>query len=119
MAKSAWRKIWYFIWEDDSILSWLVNIILAFILIKFIVYPTLGFVFSTPFPIVAVVSTSMEHDESFDDWWSSKASCFDSCSQSEFYEQYNVSRSQFQNFIFKDGFNKVISCFYMVQSLRI
>ena len=106
MTKSTWRKIWYFIWEDDSALSWLVNIILAFILIKFVVYPVLGFAFSTPFPIVAVVSTSMEHDNSFDDWWSSKASCPVNCLQSEFYEQHMISKEQFQNFIFKDGFNK-------------
>ena len=106
MAKSTWKKIWHFIWEDNSALSWVVNIILAFVLIKFIVYPTLAFVFSTSYPIVAVISTSMEHDNNFDDWWDSQASCPDSCSQGEFYEEHTVSKDQFQNFIFKDGFNK-------------
>ena len=106
MAKSTWKKIWHFIWEDDSALSWVVNIILAFILIKFVVYPVLAFVFSTAYPIVAVISTSMEHDGTFDDWWNSQASCPESCSQAEFYEQYTVSKDQFQTFIFKNGFNK-------------
>ena len=54
------KKIWYFIW-DDSIWSWIVNIILAFVLIKFVVYPGLGFLLNTSHPVVAVVSSSMEH----------------------------------------------------------
>ncbi len=59
--KKLLKKIWYFIWEDDSIWSWIVNIILAFVIIKFIVYSGLGFMLSTSHPIVAVVSGSMEH----------------------------------------------------------
>ncbi len=59
--KTAWKKIWYFIWESDSIWSWLVNIVLAFIIIKFIVYPGIGLMMGTGYPIVAVVSGSMEH----------------------------------------------------------
>jgi signal peptidase I len=54
-------KTWYFIWEEDSLASWIVNIILAFVIIKFIVYPGLGFVLGTDYPLVAVVSGSMEH----------------------------------------------------------
>lgn len=55
------KKIWYFIWESNSIWSWLVNVVLAYVLIKFIVYPGLGFLLQTSHPIVAVVSSSMEH----------------------------------------------------------
>ena len=29
--RSFLRKTWYFIWKDNSLLSWLVNILLAFI----------------------------------------------------------------------------------------
>lgn len=54
-------KIWFFIWHDNSAASWIINIILAYLIIKFIVYPSLGLVFGTNFPIVAVVSNSMEH----------------------------------------------------------
>ena len=67
--KKLLKKTWYFIWEDDSIWSWIVNIILAFVLIKFIVYPGLGFVLSTSHPVVAVVSESMEHNMEFNEWW--------------------------------------------------
>ena len=55
------KKTWHFIWEDDSVWSWIVNIILAIVLIKFIIYPGLGLVLGTSYPIVAVVSDSMEH----------------------------------------------------------
>jgi len=59
--KKILKKTWWFIWESDSIWSWIVNIILAFVIIKFLVYPGLGFAMQTSHPIVAVVSGSMEH----------------------------------------------------------
>jgi signal peptidase I len=59
--KKIAKKTWWFIWESDSIWSWIVNIILAFIIIKLLVYPGLGFVMQTSHPVVAVVSGSMEH----------------------------------------------------------
>jgi len=95
--KALLKKTWWFIWEDDSIWSWIVNIILAFVLIKFIVYPGLGFLLSTSYPIVAVVSSSMEHDGSFDNWWNS---------QEGWYLKSDISREEFSEFNFKNGFNK-------------
>ncbi|NQV09149.1 signal peptidase I [Candidatus Woesearchaeota archaeon] len=107
-TKKILKKIWYFIWEDNSIWSWLVNILLAFILIKFIVYPGLGFVLSTTHPIVAVMSGSMEHEGSFDDWWNSETTvCAGNkeCPQAEFYLMYNISKDDFKSYKFKNGFN--------------
>lgn len=105
--KSVLKKIWHFIWEDDSIWSWLVNIALAFILIKFIVYPGLGLLLGTSFPVVAVVSGSMEHDGSFEEWWQSPAHCDGSfCTQEEWYKEYGISAEEFQSYPFKNGFNK-------------
>jgi len=104
--KTTLGKVWYFIWEDDSIWSWLVNIIIAFILIKYIVYPGLGLVLGTTHPIVAVVSSSMEHDGSFDEWWQSDAQCGNKkCSQEQWYFSYNITKQLFQEFKFKNGFN--------------
>jgi signal peptidase len=94
--KGVLKKIWYFIWEDDSIWSWLVNIVIAFVLIKFIVYPGLGLLLSTTHPVVAVVSGSMEHDGSFEQWWQS---------QQDFYHAYNISEEAFHTFDFRNGFN--------------
>jgi len=104
--KTLLKGLWYFIWDSNSIWSWMINIILAFILIKFVVYPLLGLVLATNYPIVAVVSGSMEHEGSFDDWWSSQATCsIDDCTQSIYYNNFNISKEEFRNFRFKNGFN--------------
>jgi signal peptidase I len=126
------KDTWYFIWEDNSIWSWIVNIILAFILIKFIVYPGLGFALYTSHPVVAVVSSSMEHK--------TVLSCLDrefqlspvySCDVEElrmcgnsyekktsfsfdryweecggWYKDKAISKEQFYEFPFRNGFNK-------------
>ena len=90
-------KIWYFVWEDNSIWSWIVNIILAFVLIKFIVYPGLGFLLSTSHPVVAVVSESMEHNIGFDEWWEKNK---------EWYIENGIDKEYFEKFSLKNGFNK-------------
>jgi signal peptidase I len=106
-AKRIWRKVWHFIWEDDSWASWFVNVIIAFIIIKFIVYPVLGLVLATSHPIVAVVSGSMEHDGSFDDWWASSAVCErPQCTQGLYYDELGISKEAFREFKFRNGFNK-------------
>lgn len=103
---STAKKIWNFIWHDNSIWSWIVNIILALIIVKFLIYPGLGFAFQTSHPVVAVVSKSMEHEGGFNTWWESKtAECQNSlCSQELFYLQLNISRDQFIKFPLKNGF---------------
>jgi len=96
-TKTAARKAWHFVWEGEGWLSWVVDIVLAFVLIKFVVYPVLGLVLVTSHPIVAVVSGSMEHDGSFDSWWQS---------QKTLYDGYNITKEQFAEFSYKNGFNK-------------
>jgi signal peptidase I len=106
------KKVWDFFWNEDSVSSWIANIIIAFIIIRFIVYPVLGAVLGTSFPIVAVVSESMEHGlhndilcgqkfnefhESFDNYW-------EVCG--EWYEDKGISKEQFSKFKMKNGFNK-------------
>lgn len=58
----SWKKLWWFIWKDDSFASLLLNILIAVVLIKFVIYPVLGLILGTSFPVVAVVSCSMQHD---------------------------------------------------------
>lgn len=100
--KNFWQKLWWFIWSDNSVWSWIANILIAFILIKFLVYPGLGLVLGTNYPIVAVVSGSMEHQGSFDSWWASK--CIGG-TQADVYEQLNITKEQFKDFKFPNGFN--------------
>jgi signal peptidase I len=94
--KKILKKVWYFIWEDNSVWSWLVNIILAVVLIKFVIYPGLGLALGTQYPVVAVVSGSMEHDGNFDYFWDLHGT---------FYLPYNITKEGFSKFKFKNGFN--------------
>ncbi|MBL7147900.1 MAG: signal peptidase I [Nanoarchaeota archaeon] len=93
------KKIWRFIWYDDSLLSWIVNIILAFIIVKFLIYPGLGLVLGgTTHPVVAVVSGSMQHNGlDFDDWWDRNDA---------WYIENNISKNDFDGFVMGDGFNR-------------
>ncbi len=115
------KKIWHFIWEDDSIWSWLANIVIAFVLIKYLVYPGLGLALSTSHPVVAVVSESMEHGSSFDDWWDNANNRnytlekFDVVNSSlqkmqyvmnNWYIENGITKTNFEKFTLKNGFNK-------------
>lgn len=106
------KRVWKFLWDDDSIWSWLANIVVAFLVIRFLLYPVLGLLLGTSFPIVAVVSESMEHGvhegklcntnqkefkESFENYW-------EHCGG--WYEQRGVTMLQFSQYPFRDGFNK-------------
>lgn len=105
--KKRLKKTWKFVWEEDSAASWLVNIAVAFILIKFIVYPGLGWMVGTSYPVVAVVSGSMEHDGTFEHWWNAPAVCsVANCRQKDWYRQNGITEQEFKTFIFKNGFNK-------------
>ena len=94
--KRLLRKIRRFNWREDSVWSWIVNVILAFILIKYIVYPVLGLILATSHPIVAVVSGSMEHGNRFDEWWPQ---------QEGYYLDFGITKQAFDNYRFKNGFN--------------
>ncbi len=91
------KKVWYFVWEDDSVWSWIVNVVLAFVLIKFIVYPGLGYLLSTSHPVVAVVSESMEHYGNFDEWWENAG---------KWYIFNSIKKEDFEGFPLRKGFNK-------------
>ncbi|MFH0752512.1 MAG: signal peptidase I [archaeon] len=96
--KKFLKAVWYFIWEDNSLLSWVVNVILAFLLVKFVIYPVLGALLGTSYPVVAVISSSMEHnDMGFDSWWDANK---------EWYLQNDIAKSELESSIFKNGFNK-------------
>ena len=97
--KKELKRAWNFLWHDDSLLSWLLNIIIAFVLVKFILYPALGAMLGTSLPVVAVVSGSMEHNGfTFDEWWD--------INKDNYRRNFNISKEDFGNYSFVDGFNK-------------
>lgn len=95
--KGAAKKFWDFVWNDNSIWSWVFNAALAFILIKFLVYPGLGLVLHTESPVVAVISDSMRHHAEFEKWWASVEKT---------YAKFNISKEDFASFRMSNGFSR-------------
>ncbi len=99
--KKGWKTFWDLLWKDDSFKGWLFSVIfmLAFILLIF--FPVLKLITGTALPLAIVESCSMYHDgnliSNFNEWWEEHDSKYSS-------EQ--IIKSQFQEFIFKNGFNK-------------
>ena len=92
------KRAYDFVVHDDSIWSWLVNLVLAFIIVKFIIYPTLALILGSSLPLVAVISGSMEHEGlGFDQWWEQNG---------YWYEERNITKEMFKEYKFKNGFNK-------------
>jgi|SRR3989344_1390893 len=93
---SKLKKFWVFL-KEDTWQSWIVSLVIAFILIKFIFFPFLSWTFSTPLPLVVVESCSMYHQDSFDSWWTRNE---------VWYEEHGMKKEDFQKFPFKNGLNK-------------
>jgi hypothetical protein len=97
LRKLFW-KTWNFIVHEDSLASFAVDAILIVIIGKFVLFPLIAAVTGSAFPVVAVISGSMDHqDMSFESWWASNQ---------EYYEKYNIKESQFEGFYLNEGFNK-------------
>jgi signal peptidase I len=84
--------------HEDSWLSFLVDAILVILIGKFLILPGLGLALGTDYPLVAVVSSSMDHHgQSFDAWWSENGA---------WYESHNITKEKFEIFYKYNGFKK-------------
>lgn len=112
--QSIFKKTWYFLWKDDSMLSWIISILLALIIVKFIFFPLMSLIFSTQLPLVVVESPSMHHDgsflkgligfsplkkDSFETWWKSDFNY-------KWYEENSIKFSETENWPFKSGMDQ-------------
>jgi len=97
MAKSVFKEVWEFLWNSDSALSWIVDLVLAFIIVKWVFFPLMGLIFASSLPMVVVESTSMVHETGFDGFWQNYGN---------FYEEIGISKSEFEKFSLTNGFNK-------------
>ena len=114
------KKTWSWIWYSDSILSWLVALIIIFIFVKFIFFPLLSLVMGTSLPLAGVESSSMDHQIVKDD-----AGIFNLCGEAyaptqatyidfdeywnrcgEWYEVRSITKEEFSQFYLKNGFKK-------------
>ncbi len=101
--KKKAKRVYEITFHEDSLLSWVFNLILAFILVRFIIYPGLSLALATDFPVVTVITGSMVQEGSFQEWWDSPISLTET--QGDFYEKYNITKEDFNQFPFNSGFN--------------
>jgi len=92
----ALRKFWKFVWEDNSLLSWITAFALVFVFIFVIFFPILRLLLSTALPMVVIESGSMHHPYDFDQWY---ASC-------NWYKEHSITEEQFRKWDFNGGLNK-------------
>jgi len=126
------KDFWKWLWQSESIWSYLVFLILVFILVKFIFLPGLGLIFGTSLPMAIVESSSMEHyslrycttydsqnleclKKSQDyEICGKKFDNFKSLNQQEYWEacggwyeaKVNITQEQFSDFPLNNGFRK-------------
>ncbi|OIO41102.1 signal peptidase I [Candidatus Pacearchaeota archaeon CG1_02_31_27] len=95
--KTASGKLWHFLAHDNSIWSWIVDIILIFLIVKFLIFPGFSLIFGTPLPFVIVESSSMHHEGLVDEYWKSYG---------DWYEDKNITLNEFKEWKFSNGMNK-------------
>lgn len=99
--KKSLKKFWEIVWKDDSFKGWLISLIFIFVVIKFIFFPLLNLVTGTSLPLAIVESCSMHHSGNilgnFNTWWDR---------HEEKYADFNVDKTEFQEFPLKRGFTK-------------
>jgi len=99
--KKILKKFWHLLWKDDSFKGWIFSVIFLFIFIKFIFFPLLSLATGTALPLAIVESCSMYHKgnllSNFNSWFERHESK---------YEPYLINKLDFQDFSFKNGFNK-------------
>lgn len=114
------KKFWRWIWDSDSFLSWIVALIVIFVIVKFIFFPVLSLIFGTSLPLAGVESSSMDHQIVKDDYnylnlcgklYSSEEKqhlnfneYWEKCGS--WYEERNITKEQFSKFTLKNGFSK-------------
>ena len=91
------KEIWGFLWNSDSIWSWIADFALAFLLVRFVFFPLMSLLLGSSLPLVVVESGSMEHNGDFDSWWQEKG---------QWYIDHNITKAQFEAYPMKNGFNK-------------
>jgi len=99
--KEAIKKFWHLLWKDESWKGWLFSIVFLFVFIKFIFFPILSLITGTSLPLAIVESCSMYHKgnlfSNYDSWWGN---------HEEKYTDFGITKEDFSNFKFPNGFNK-------------
>lgn len=119
-SKEDLFKAWDWVWNSDSLLSWIVALVLIFILVKFVFFPGLSLIMGTSLPLAGVESSSMDHQIVKDDFGRLNL-CGNVYSKNDkehinferywdicgnWYEDYGISKEKFSDFSLRNGFSK-------------
>ena len=114
------KKFWNWVWKSDSLWSWIVALVLIYVFIRLIFFPTISLIMGTQLPLAGVESSSMDHqivkDDfgklnlcgniysreenkhiNFDDYWKTCGG---------WYDGRNITKEIFSGFSLKNGFRK-------------
>lgn len=117
------KKSWHWTWHSDSLLSWVVALVLIFVIVKFIFFPTLSLIFGSSLPLAGVESSSMDHRIVLDDYRrltlceniysNEEKKQFGSINFDKYwevcgdwYKNINISKEEFSEFPLENGFSK-------------
>lgn len=106
--ENSLKHFWRWLWHSDSILSWIVSLIIAFIIVKFVFFPVLSLIFATQLPLVVIESSSMHHPGNFlgniiqdygtfDNWWKLSGN---------WYQERSITEKQAENWPLRTGLEK-------------
>lgn len=91
--KESLKRFWHFFWHEESIASYIVFFIVAYLLLKFVAFPIFLFALGLS-DVTAVMSTSMVHtNPNFD------------ATYYVWLEQHNITRAQTADWPFSNGLN--------------
>ncbi|MAH48339.1 signal peptidase I [Candidatus Pacearchaeota archaeon] len=93
-VKEELKKAWEF-FKKDSWASFLVTLVLAFILIKFMFFPLMSLATGTVLPVVIVESCSMYHSDGLEQ-----------VMENDIYKDYGLKFKHAGNWSFQNGLNK-------------
>ena len=91
------KDFWNWLWNSNSILSWVVFVVLAFVIIRVVFFGLVSLATGSPMPFVVIESCSMNHPGFFGDfegWWEDYGS---------WYEERNITKEQFQGLKYSKG----------------
>ena len=124
------KKFLNWLWNSDSILSFIILLLLIFIFIKLILFPSISLIFGTSLPLAIVESSSMDHNAlAYCKSYGSNLNCIEKSTDFEicgskfpekqfldkekywqtcgsWYEKKNITQEQFSEFKFSNGFRK-------------
>ncbi|MBR9705618.1 hypothetical protein GOV14_01145 [Candidatus Pacearchaeota archaeon] len=129
-VKKKVQKAWHWIWHSDSPISWVVALLVIFIIVKYLFFPGLSLLMGTSLPVAGVESSSMDHNPTK---YCEIAATFGGCAQmssnyrlcdrdfakkekmsfnnywavcGDWYEKKEITKDNFSKFPMKSGFKK-------------